>query len=369
MIGRGYIRMMLLGIALLGCSSCRKELCYDHNHSANVSVNVAYNLDWYTHWEPGVSIDPDWEIEWSVVLPQEPEGVRLITYPNYEQVAGQTYNLPKYGGKLNMPVGSHNLMFYNNDTESVLFTGNGEQTKVTTHPRTRASYTKLHPDEVTMNTPDMLFAAYFRDLQIDEPDENSYNQIQKNLDVHLSPRVFSYVIRYEVKSGLEYVEQARGALSGMSGTVYLANGHTDDDPVTLLFDCYKKEWGCETVIRSFGVPGIKLYDVQGPKAVESAGNYTGRTNNHLLYDRNEANKVIEVNKKYEHRLTLEIYLTNGKTKRIELDVTDQVNSQPRGGVIVVSNLIIKPDDSDSDGGFDTSVDGWGDDQIIEVPID
>lgn len=350
-----YIRGLLIGAVLLGGSACRKELCYDHNHVANVNVNLTYNLDWYTHWQPGVSLDPDWEIEWNVVSPQEPSGVRVITYPHYAGLSGYTYNLPKTGGKLNMTVGLHDLLFYNNDTESIIFSGKGEETKVTTNTRTRASYSEMYPDELTLTTPDMLFAAFYEDLQIEDGALEYPNVDVKNVDVLLKPRVFSYVIRYEFKHGIEYVSKARGALTNMSASVYLSSGHTDDDPATLLFDCYAKEWGCETVIRSFGVPGIVLHE---PEATASAKTETS-----------DANKVIEIKKEYAHRLTLELYLKNGKEKQIEIDVTDQVNKQPRGGVIVVKGIEVSDEEGAGDGGFDTSVDGWEDDQIIEVPID
>lgn len=361
-----------VAVLLAGATGCRKDLCYDHNHAANLTLGLAYDLKWYTHWQPGVSLDPDWEIEWSAVVPQEPEGVRLITYPRYGSISGQTYNLPRKGGKLNMTAGTHDLLFYNNDTEYILFSGTGAQASATTRTRTRASYSKLYPDEVTVNPPDMLFAAYFEELYIEDDDElKAHTILEKTLDVTLSPRVFSYVIRYEFESGLEYVAQSRGALTGMSGSVYLSSGHTDDDPVTLLYDCTKRSWGCESSIRSFGVPGIRLEDAPDEgENINPLPDIT-RGDHYLSYNRNEANKVINVTQNYEHRLTLELYLINGKEKVIELDVTEQVNNQPRGGVIVVKGLKVTEEEGQEStgGGFDAEVDDWEDDKIVDIPID
>lgn len=374
MKGSAYWRIVLMASAILAGTSCRKDLCYDHDHSANINVKVGYNLDWYTHWQPGVSLDPDWEIDWSVVRPQEPEGVRLMTYPHYEQLSGQTYNMPRYGGKLNMSAGYHDLLFFNNDTEYILFGGKGNLTTATTRTRTRISYSKLYPEEITVNPPDMLFAAYFENLFIEDMDQlDAHTNLQKTLDVQLSPRVFSYIIRYEFESGLEYVSQSRGALTGMSGSVYLSNGHTANDPVTLLFDCVKTSWGCQTIIRSFGVPGITLHDTKLPDEAGDANPTPDvtRVDDYFWYNRDEGSKVIEVSKTYEHRLTLELYLINGKEKVIELDVTDQVNNQPRGGVIVVKGLKVTEDEGQEStgGGFDTEVDDWEDDKIVDIPID
>lgn len=358
---------MLTALAIPGLLSCRKELCYDHNHHANVQVNLSYTYDWYTHWQPGVSLDPNWEIDWSVVKPVDPDGVRLITYPHYEELASQSYNLPAGGEKINMNSGYHDLLFYNNDTEYLLFGGKGDAAVASTRTRTRASHSKLYPDETTKNPPDMLYAAYFENLYIEEPPvDDPHSNITKVLDVALAPRVFSYVIRYEFKSGLEYVMKARGSLSAMSGSVYLADGRTDEDPITLLYDSYLKSWGYETILRSFGVPGIQLEESKTGDGVEA--NTVSRTGDYFGYNSNEADKNISLTKTYEHRLILELYLINGREKLIEFDVTDQVNKQPRGGVIVVKDIVVTPEEGSGDGGFDTSVDGWEDDEIVNIPL-
>ncbi|MEG1615342.1 MAG: DUF5119 domain-containing protein [Bacteroidales bacterium] len=364
-------RVVVLLILFAG-TGCRKDLCYDHNHATNVEVRTSYNLDWRMHWEEDVEIEPSWDIDWTPVYPQEPDGVRLVTYPHYSGLSGQTYNMPKYGGKLNMSAGYHDMLFYNNDTEYILFGGHGDAMMATTRTRTRASYSKLYPDEVTVNPPDMLFGAFFEDLYIeDESELHDPTNKEKILEVKLMPRVFSYVIHFEFKSGLEYVAQARGALSGMAGSVTLSNGHTDNNPVTLLFDCTKKKWGCQAIIRSFGVPGISLHDSKSSEDTQVDDPDITKTGNHISYDRNEPTKVIEINETYNHRLTLELYLINGKEKLITIDVTDQVNKQPRGGVIVAEDLEVTEEEGEesSGGGFDTEVDGWEDDKVVDIPID
>ena len=375
---KNRIKLLMIVSAGVLLASCRKDLCYDHNHAANVDLRVKYTLDWYTHWAPGISINPDWSIEWNAVIPQEPEGVRLLTYPHYEELSGQTYNMPKSGGKIVMASGRYDLLFYNNDTEYILFGGKGNTTVATTRTRTRASYSKAHPDEITVNPPDMLFAAYLEKFYLEEMPENDLiNKIQKTVDVNLSPRVFSYVIRYEFKAGLEYVAQCRGALSGMAGSVFLSTGHTEEGAVTVLYDCRKVDYGCEAVIRSFGVPGVTLEDTKAPDEAEDATSPDlilpdlTRNGDHLFFDRNEGNKVINITRAHPHRLTLELYLINGKEKVVEIDVTDQVNQQPRGGVIVVKGLEVteKEGQESTGGGFDTDVGDWEDDKIVDIPID
>lgn len=371
-------RLTLMSFTLLSLTGCRKDLCYDHNHVTNLDLRISYNLDWHTHRDSGLLLDSSWEIYWTKVHPIKPAGVRLITYPDYAGLLEQKYNIPNHGRNLTMSAGRYKLLFYNNDTEYIQFNGIGDQTIASTRTRTRISHSELYPEEITVNPPDMLYGAFFEDLMIKDYSELPGHAIkQYTLDVKLMPRVFSYVIRYEFKAGLEYVRQARGALSGMAGSILLSNGNTDNDPVTLLFDCTKKPWGCETTIRSFGIPEITLLDTKPPDdshETDPEPDVT-RGDNYISYDRNEPNKVIQVNRTYHHRLNLELYLINGKEKQIEIDVTDQVNRQPRGGVIVVTGLEVTDKESSSvvaggnGGGFDTSVDGWEDDILVEIPID
>lgn len=56
------------------------------------------------------------------------------------------------------------------------------------------------------------------------------------IDVAMHPVVFSYIIRCEFEDGKEYINEARGALSGMAGTVNLSNRRTLDDVVTVLYE-------------------------------------------------------------------------------------------------------------------------------------
>ena len=63
-----------------------------------------------------------------------------------------------------------------------------------------------------------------------------------------------------------------------------------------------------------------------------------------------------------------VKLVNGKVKEFVFDVTDQLAGQPRGGAIHVSGLRIEDDESSSDSGFDVDLDGWGNDEEIDLPV-
>ena len=60
-----------------------------------------------------------------------------------------------------MPEGTHELLFYNNDTEYIVFDGvaASESATATTRGVTRSSFHELHAGERTVNQPDMLYGG------------------------------------------------------------------------------------------------------------------------------------------------------------------------------------------------------------------
>lgn len=64
-----------------------------------------------------------------------------------------------------MPEGTHELLFYNNDTEYIVFDGveASESATATTRGVTRSSFQELHAGERTVNQPDMLYGAYMEE--------------------------------------------------------------------------------------------------------------------------------------------------------------------------------------------------------------
>ena len=78
----------------------------------------------------------------------------------------------------------------------------------------------------------------------------------------------------------------------------------------------------------------------------------------------------QLNGEYACLLNLEVLLPNGYIKTFEFDandsilsqfdVTEQILSQPRGGVIVIKGLRVEDEEASRGGeGFEVIVDGWG----------
>ena len=329
-----------LSIALLCVllTGCRKDLCYDHDEHS-IAVKVHIDAAWEQEWERTEEIDWEalWCDEWSYAYdelrPEVAEGIRAIVY----ETEGSTYNLHNLspeGGRLPMGEGTHPLLFYNNDTEYIVFNDLPSSATATasTRTRTRAGFAELHAGERTITPPDMLYGAYIDAYEAQLALETD------TVPLTLRPLTYTYLVRYEFKAGQKYVALARGALAGMAESVYLSDGHTGDEAATVMFDATLTDWGAEAQVQSFGVP-----------------NYPG---DH--YTRADGTAA-------HYALNLEVRLNNGKMLNYEFDVTGQVEGQPRGGVITVSGIEVSDEDGQGgSGAFDVEVDGWGD--YIDIPL-
>lgn len=328
MIRLGKLSIILF--AALAFCGCRKDLCYNHDEHA-LTVKIKAVTTWETEWERKYDFDwkNNWNSAWGLTYddlrPVAAEGIRAIAYGDdgYYNEA----NLPTEGGLLPVRVGENSVLMYNNDTEYILFDELSASALATATTRgvSRASLPELHSNERTRNQPDQLYGSYIESIV----GERTLEPIEKN--VVMRPLSYTYYIHYEFTSGLKYVALARGALAGMAEKVYLNDGHTGGETATVVFDCVLNDYGAEARMKSFGVP-----------------NYPG---DH--YTRADGNPAY-------YTLNLEVMLKNGIMKSFNFDVTEQVNAQPRGGVITVSGVEISDEDGlEGSGGFVPEVDDWG----------
>lgn len=328
---------------LCGCE--HKDLCFNHPEHASryeTLVDASYDLIWETP-EPGnfdwsANWPPEFGISYQSLSPAKPEGLCVNSYNTDGQKLSR--HLPPDGGIVKMPPGMNSLLMYNDDTEFIVFDNlsNSVSAKATTRSRSRASYqgNKLDPaskgtHEKTVAPPDHLFGNYierYEQLAVAKP---------QTISATLRPLVFSYLVRYEFTHGTEYIGIARGAMSGMAESVFLFDGHTGDERVTILYDCTVHDWGVEATVNSFGIP-----------------NYPNKE-----YSRTEN----------FYGLNLELRLKNGKVLSFDHNVTDQVSIQPHGGVITVRGLEVSDEDGNESGsGFDIDIEGWGDFEDITIEL-
>jgi hypothetical protein len=320
-----------------------------------LKVKAEYNLIWhesYDIYDNYADFNLDWTSEWPAFMdassddlcPSEPTGLRVISIKDDKRL--DMTNIDGDNGEITAISGEeYSLLFYNNDTESIIFddSESAATTKVTTRSKTRASY-KGSPyvttkAENTVTEPDILFSGYVESFI---PDRSKEVEI---IEVKMNPVVYTYVIHYEFESGFEYVSLARGALAGMAESAYLKDGTTTENPVTILFDCSVSADGVTAKVNSFGIPGY----TPNATVLDNKGKLIGDSN--------------------KYGLNLELKLKNGETLTYDFDVTDQVRIQPNGGIIVVSGIVV-PDEVGKQGssGFDVEVNDWEDYRNISLPI-
>ena len=332
--------------SLLVFASCEhKDLCFDHDIHApksEVDVEARYEQEWQYTYEGATDwkIYPTWKesfgMEYEELRPGIPAGLRALVYNS--DGSSDIINMASEGEVVYMRPGNHALLFYNNDTEYIVFDEmqSMASARATTRTRIRASYTGNafmgSEQENTVSQPDMLYGSHIDSYFVER------NTVATSLSITMQPLVFTYLIRYEFSHGLEYVALARGALAGMAEAVMMNTGRTSKEAATILYDCTIEGFGPQALIRSFGVPDFP--------------------NSH--YGTRAGNK---------YALNLEVRLKNGKIKSFDFDVTDQVAAQPQGGVIVVKGITISDEEGEEGGsGFDVDVEDWGNYEDIDLPL-
>ena len=213
----------MLMTSLVSCE--HKELCYDHDPHAlkyHINVKASYEQEWqYTYGDA-----TNWKAKWPEELtmsyedlrPDIPEGLRVLSFD--ETGRYDMKNMPASGGVLSLSDGTHSLLFqvlllyflifqflfqhfvfYNNDTEFIVFDKLESYTtaRATTRTRTRSSYLgnsySQTKNEKTVNAPDMLY-GYYLDKYIPEK-----VTVAPDMNITMRPLVFTYVIKYEFEYG------------------------------------------------------------------------------------------------------------------------------------------------------------------------
>lgn len=347
-----YFIIAVLAVMTCATSCVHKDLCEDHRahaHRYHIQIIADYRYDWE---EQIYDEATDWEYRWpdeftlsyDELRPTKPSGLRVVNY-NEAGTSNNLHNIKPDGGVITLYEGLNDMLFYNNDTEYIIFSRSGTDatTRATTRTLTRAEYVASAfavEGERTVTPPDMLFANYVEDYLPEKVVEPT------PFEITLQPLVYTYKIRFEFVDGIEYASSAVASLSGMAESVELNTGDTSEESATILFDDLKivytneaKDEGyIRAVVKSFGTPAFPH------------PNYPTRTD-------------------VTHGLKLEVRLRNNTIWTADVDVTDQVQLQPHGGVIIVKDLVIKKEDAmQGSGGFEPTVDEWGPTEDIELPL-
>lgn len=320
--------------------SCSQDR--DSDDLEDSPYRMTLNLEWQLDWE--VNSDYNWADNWGDLgsdndydyyRPRKPDGVAVILYNEFKgnYVFGKELHISASGGSFSVEPSTRAILFINDDSDYVVLNNMGSPHTVTasTGNHENISFNDLHPGERSVKQPDILYGAF---LEITE-DQIINGDLPNN--VVISPLAYGYVIKYQIDKNLEYVKEATGALAGMAESVNIMSGATSDSKATFVFECEKTNNGIGVQVMTFGVPSSEGYKARANE------DYSG-----------------------QHDLRLLLKLRNGRTIKLEHDVTEQIANQPKGGVVTISGIEITDEMVESNSGFQPDVDNWG--ENTEIPL-
>ena len=365
------IVMMLFITVLTGCE--RKPLYLAQRGTLSVDVSV-YDIQLELLW--GIDWRTEWQYLWDESLHgpigyTEPSGVRTNVYCLNEDNQRSRYttrNMPKNGGRVNLTTEqTYDMIFFNNDTEYILFSTDDENTyyNATTRANMKSAYTRSYDH---YNQPDQLLGTYIQDLYVSDDPEDYTLQYDKEgipyflykVTASLTPYTFIYLYQIMLINNTDSegkrINGCEGiSIDGMSSGVDLFTRITDSlNLVTLTQEDIKPLQtnralrlpdGTETTgdicaarVMTWGLPGIDPLE-----------KVLARTN---------------VEPKDSIQVGLGLTLRNGSVYSIQRNITEQIKRRPAGGIITLVVDAAEIPDSvinnkpQSGGGFDASVDNW-----------
>lgn len=327
--------LMVYGITtLLFQTACEhKELCYHHPHIAQLQVEFDWSYAPYAEQNNLV------------------EGMCLWFYP-VDEGGTQTGDPLRYdlsgmkGGTIEVPVGCYQVLYYNNDYETVQFRNVGDFWQKECYTREgslfepvygSASYSapraKGTEEERVVITPEMMWGDHAMNVDIHENNlsywfvrdgETERTTIERDeLRLTLMPHEQICYYTYEIRNvkNMGYVTQMSASLSGMSGSVFCASEQVEDEAVTLPFEA--------------------SFDEQ----------------THIVGDFHTFGHHPENDER--HKLALYVWLNDGSKWLYTFDVTGQVDEAPdKRRVHIVIDELSLPEPIGDDSGFQPTVDGW-----------
>ena len=364
MIGKRPIRILIVAasIAVAGCTiepilHLRKAIRTMVVVAPKINVDVMWQLNWAINWQFNWNVSALGPVGYT-----PPASLRMHVFthgPEGEPISHFVHNFVGDETQLEIFIGTHDLLFHNNDSEALLFQQDGDlghvhsytrklanglkaSTQVLTIPQKLAGQTKAPSEfiEPVNLTPDNLFSLYNQNQVItDNLDDYEYidGKYVLRIEGELYPSTFIYLFQIRLLNNDDRVIGSAGgaALTGMSQGVDLMTRQTWEPTASYLMDVYmdKPQDMLGAKVFTFGIPGCNPYDAASVAAAPDGSHY----------------------------LVLNVSYVNGSNKNISLDVTDKIRELPLGGVIDLEIDVndFPPDESaGGDGGFVALIGDW-----------
>lgn len=361
MRSRRIITALLALLLLGGCSiepilHLRKAIKTKVALATTVSVDVMWQVNWTATWQFNWNVAALGPLGYTL-----PASMRMHVFthgPDGVPVTHFTYNFMGESTETEVFIGTHDLLFHNNDSESLLFRQEDDLADVHSYTRKVANGLKASVQVLTVAqkaegktkaedelsepvnlTPDGLFSLFDKDQVISDDLDNYVYENGKyvlKIEGELKPATFIYLFQITLKNNADRVVGSAGgaALTGMAQGVNLMDNVTWSETASYLTDVYmdKPQDMLGAKIFTFGIPGCNPYDDASVAASQS-----------------------------KHYLVVNISYVNGSTRNISMDVTEAIRSLPLGGVIPLEIDVddFPPDESaGGGGGFQALIGDW-----------
>lgn len=327
--------LLMAVIAGLFLSSCNhKDLCYMEMRKHK--LRVLY--------------------DWSEAPDANPRGMCVFFYSTENPGAYYRFDFDNIeGGEIELPAGKYELITYNNDTEIVKFSNTNSSGNHTAYTRDGDLLEPLYGNGVTSTattsngervriTPDALWGCHVGQVTVDETGVtytvvSSYDEsrcsdcgdtVTDIQTIVLYPHDMLCHYTFEVRNveNAQFVSKISAALSGMSGTMNMADESLGTERTTLPLSA---------------------------KADASSHKITGQF---LTFGHADDSTI-------PHQMTFFVEMTDGSKYRIEgdsnLDVTGQVDNAPdrRHVHIIIDHLKLPEPGNEEESQWEPTVDDWG----------
>jgi len=214
---------LMLAVVLAGCD--QRELCYDHNHTANVRI----------------------AFDWQYAQKANVEGMTVLFYNEDDPSADPIrYDFAgSEGGMVKLQPGKWRVVAYNNDTETILLRGLASPSTLEAYTRESSIeegtqiYTRGDAMPRAKNTesepvilePDPLYATPEGLLELDGDDASP------TLTLYPEVRFEEMCITIHDVPNLQYAGQFGASMSGLAPSVFMESGTLGGGAATEAFTC------------------------------------------------------------------------------------------------------------------------------------
>ncbi len=350
-------KLVCILLTLIAFSACRREITYDYHPYCDVAVDV----DWSSFSET-------------------PTGMTAMFYPHDggEPIVYTTHSIHK--ATFALRTGTYNMILFNQSPSefgSIGFRGMDRYETAAVYAlenQSKSWYSKADVEKVAFE-PEPFAVATIENLEVTEDmldrqragldtglnsSDTPESKVATKADYMIEPKTLTVWGRITIHvDGIYNLRSVRGSISGMSEGVTMHNSRTSDSEVTHLLESWQSladeddpsRGIIQTEYSTFCMPGMTL-----SRASEVWDNAFLNLSI-LLVDR------VTV-KDYTFFVGDLIRLSDG-TDRIVLRIDLQRTAEDGEAPVVLPD--VKPSGGSSSG-FDATVDSWGDEVGVDVPV-